>query len=84
MFTEIISSKKYWKTVAFIGIGFIIIFSIIEHLMRYGGLSLDTFIEERISEGRWIRYFISHIAGGLMYGMIMGYYFELRKRKSNR
>ncbi|TSE09958.1 hypothetical protein [Aquimarina algiphila] len=84
MFKEIISSKKYWKTVVFIGVGFIIVFSVIEHLMQYGGLSLDIFIEERISQGRWMRYFLSRVAGGLMYGMIMGYYFELRKRKSNR
>ncbi|WP_109438810.1 hypothetical protein [Aquimarina sp. AU119] len=84
MFKEIISSKKYWKTVVFIGVGFIIVFSVIEHLMQYGDLSLDIFIEERISQGRWVRYFLSRVAGGLMYGMIMGYYFELRKRKSNR
>ncbi len=84
MFVEIISSKKYWKTVTFIGIGFVIVFSVIEHLMRYKGLSLDMFMEERISEGKWVRYFLSRVTGGLMYGVIMGYYFELRKRKSNR
>jgi len=38
MFTAIISSKKYWKTVLFLGLGFIIVFSVIEHFMQYNCL----------------------------------------------
>ncbi len=84
MIADIISSKKYWITVCFIGIGFIIIFSSIEHLMQYGGIAFDSFLKEKIENGRWIRYVLSRLVGGLLYGMIMGYYFELKKRKSNR
>ncbi len=84
MFSAIISSKRYWITVLYIGLGFIVIFSIIEHFMQYGGVDMDTFIKERIENGQWIRYLLSRFAGGLLYGMIMGYYFELRKQKSNR
>ncbi len=83
MFKEILFSKKYWLTVGFIGVGFILVYSIIEHMMQYG-ISLDTFYEERIENGKWVRYLISRLVGGLLYGMIMGYYLELRKRKSNR
>lgn len=84
MLKAIISSKKYWKSVLFIGVGFIIIFSLIEHIMQYGGLAWEIFIEEKINNGRWLRYLVSRLMGGLMYGMIMAYYFELRKHKSNR
>ncbi|MDY8136496.1 hypothetical protein [Aquimarina sp. 2201CG5-10] len=84
MFTTIISSKRYWIWVFRLGIGFMIIFSIVEHFMQYGGLAYDTFIEEKINNGRWIRYVISRIAGGLIYGIILAYYFEIKKRKSNR
>ncbi len=84
MFTAIISSKKYWITVVVLALGFIVVFSIIEHIMQNGGIDLDTFLNEKINEGRWLRYFISRIAGGLAYGMIMGYYLELRKRISKR
>ncbi|MBQ4818454.1 hypothetical protein [Aquimarina sp. MMG016] len=84
MLKAIISSKKYWKSVLFIGVGFIMIFSLIEHIMQYGGLAWEIFIEEKISNGRWLRYLVSRLMGGLMYGMIMAYYFELRKHKSNR
>ncbi|WP_438710123.1 hypothetical protein ACSTS3_13075 [Aquimarina muelleri] len=52
--------------------------------MQYGVSSLDTFVEQRIYNQQWIRYVLSRLVGGLAYGMIMGYYFELRKRKSNR
>ncbi|EZH74568.1 hypothetical protein ATO12_12430 [Aquimarina atlantica] len=84
MFTSILSSKKYWSSVCFIGLGFIIIFSVIEYFMQYSSSTWSTFVEERINHQQWIRYMISRIVGGLVYGMIMGYYFELRKRKSNR
>ncbi|WP_159025467.1 hypothetical protein [Aquimarina sp. Aq78] len=84
MFTSILLSKRYWLSVFFVGFSFIIIFSVIEYFMQYSSSTWDTFIEERINHQQWIRYMISRIVGGLIYGMIMGYYFELRKRKSNR
>ncbi len=84
MFKEIIFSKKYWISVCFMGLVFILIFSVIEHIKQYKGLAIDSFIYDKINEGKWVRYFISRIVGGLMYGMIMAYYFELRKRKSKR
>lgn len=84
MLVSILSSKKYWISVCFIGIGFIIIFSVIEYFLQYGGQTWSTFIKDRIEGGRWVRFLISRIVGGLLYGMIMGYYFELRKRKSKR
>jgi len=84
MFFSIISSKKYWATVGFIGLGFVIIFSIIEHFMHFNGIAFSAFVEERVADGRWIRYVLSRLVGGLTYGMIFGYYLEFRKRKSNR
>ncbi|WP_108802012.1 hypothetical protein [Aquimarina sp. Aq107] len=84
MFKSIISSKKYWKSVFLLGLVFVVLFSVIEHLMQYGGLAFDTFIDEKINNGLWVRYITSRVIGGLTYGMILGYYFELRKRKSNR
>ncbi len=84
MLKAIISSKKYWITVCFIGLGFVIVFSVVEHIMQYGGIALDSFVEEKINNGQWIRYVVSRLIGGLVYGMIMGYYFEQKKRKTNR
>ncbi|WP_405208103.1 hypothetical protein [Aquimarina sp. LLG6339-5] len=84
MFKSIISSKRYWKSVLLLGLVFVVLFSVIEHLMQYGGLVFDTFIDEKINNGLWVRYITSRVIGGLTYGMILGYYFELRKRKSNR
>ncbi|MBP2833722.1 hypothetical protein J8281_16120 [Aquimarina sp. U1-2] len=84
MFKKVLSSKKYWMSTAYIGLGFIIIFSVIEHFMHYNGLAVASFINDKIANGNWIKYTVSRIVGGLLYGMIMAYYFELRKRKSNR
>ncbi len=84
MFVTILSSKKYWMSVSFIGIGFIFIYSIIEYFMQYSTLGWEAFITERIANQNWVRYIISRIVGGVLYGMIMAYYFELRKLKSKR
>ncbi len=84
MFKQIISSKKYWRSVLLLGVGFMIVFSIAEHLMQYGGLAYETFRAEKINNGLWVRYATSRIVGGFLYGMILGYYFELRKLKDSR
>ncbi len=84
MFKTILSSKRYWTSVLYLGLGLVLVYSIIEHIREFGGLEWDSFVNERVKNGLWIRYFVSRIIGGLLYGMIMGYYFELRKRKLNR
>lgn len=84
MFKEIIASKKYWKSTLLLGIGFVVVFSVIEHFLQYKGIAFETFKQDKIEGGRWIRFLLSRIVGGLLYGMILGYYFELRKRKEKR
>lgn len=81
MFKTIISSKKYWISVCFIGLAFIFVFSIVEHFMQYGGLVWEQFLEQKINYGQWKKYLVSRLAGGLIYGMIMAYYFQYKKRK---
>lgn len=84
MLRSILLSRKYWISAVLLGIGFIVLYSGIEHFMEYGGLALETFIKEKISNRRWIRFVLSRLVGGILYGMIMAYYFELRKRKAKR
>lgn len=84
MFTSIITSKKYWKSVLVIAAGFIVIFSIVEYFMQYGGFEFDTFVAQKIENRHWIRYVISRVVGGFLYGTIMAYYFELKKRKAKQ
>ncbi|MGY3791303.1 hypothetical protein [uncultured Aquimarina sp.] len=84
MFKTIISSKRYWITVLRLGLIAMILLGFVTHIMEYGGITSDTFMDDKINNGRWVRYLISRAVGGLAYGMIQGYYFELRKHKSNR
>jgi len=83
MFKDIVTSKKYWKTTVFLALGFIVIFTFIEFMMSYDEAGANAFLEERIHNGKWVRFLISRIVGGLLYGMIMGYYFEIKRKKSN-
>lgn len=84
MFTTILSSRSYWKSVTLLALGFILLFSLIELLMQYQGFNFKAFIADRIDGGKWVRYALSRSVGGLMYGMILGYHFESRKLKKKR
>ncbi|MFL1897109.1 hypothetical protein ACJRPK_15505 [Aquimarina sp. 2-A2] len=84
MFKTILSSRSYWKSVTLLAIGFIVLFSLIELIMQYQGFNFSAFITERINDGKWLRYALSRVIGGLMYGMILGYHFESRKLKKKR
>lgn len=83
MFVSIVKSKRYWKSVLLLALAFILIFSIIEHFIEYKRIAWDQFTEDKIENYQWIRYLISRLIGGLFYGMIMGYFFEMKKRSEN-
>ncbi len=72
MFKEIISSKEYWKSVLVTGLMFIIIFSLIMVIFQYS-FNLEEFSQQNLKDGKWMRYLISRIIGGLIYGCFMGY-----------
>lgn len=82
MIKDIFSSKRYWKWVIRLAVGFIVIFSILEHVMQFGGVDYEAFLETKIRYGQWQKYLLSRLVGGFAYGLILGYYFELKKRKS--
>ncbi len=81
MFKTIITSKKYWLSVGLLGIAFVIVYSVIVHFRDVARLGFGTFITETLGEGRWKRYLLSRIVGGLLYGAVMAYFFEMRKQK---
>jgi len=83
VFKEILLSRNYWKSVILLGLFFIVVFSIVEHFMQYGDFAWETFLNERIAQQKWVRYVLSRLVGGVIYGMLMAYFFELRKQKSN-
>ncbi|MFC5047115.1 hypothetical protein ACFSTE_11670 [Aquimarina hainanensis] len=84
MFKKVVTSRKYWLSVLYLGIAFIVVFSLIEHVSQFRGVSLSGFVETKLANGRWMRFFLSRIVGGVAYGMIMSYYFTARKIKSNK
>ncbi|MBW1294309.1 hypothetical protein [Aquimarina litoralis] len=84
MFKSILSSKRYWISVARLGVAFILLISLIEYLKYYFGNGSEAFLAVKINNGLWVRYLLSRVLGGLAYGMIQAYYFERRKHKSNQ
>lgn len=78
------SKNKYknvplWKLVIRLGIIFISILVTIKFFwnwIQFGDLS---FVKQSFENGKWIGFVISHLLGGLVYGLIVGYFLKKQK-----
>ena len=78
MFKQILSSDAYWRSVVRLGFLFVIVWSLVVHIMEYG-FDFMAFKTNIIDNGLLFRYLRSRLVGGLIYGMITSYVFQRRK-----
>ncbi|UZO82487.1 hypothetical protein NBT05_08425 [Aquimarina sp. ERC-38] len=77
----VLSKKSYWKSVLFLGLKFIVIFSILEYVFNYGWTGFKDVYTNIFAYGQWKRFILSRLVGGLLYGMILGFYFHNKQLK---
>ena len=80
-FKEIMSSKKYWKSVAILGFLFVLIYNIVMMVIDYGGLSFKEYYQDRMADGKMITFVVGQVLGMIVYGMIVSYGQFRRKEK---
>ncbi|MFD1095077.1 hypothetical protein [Salegentibacter chungangensis] len=84
-FKSIVAQKAFWKSVVYLGIGFVIIYNLVSMLFEYGGLNFDAFYQDKMANGLWIRFTIAQIISALLYGLILSYgQFRIREKKESR
>lgn len=82
-FKSIIAQKSFWRSVVFLGIGFLVVYNIINMLFSYGGFDFGSFVRDNFQGGRWLRFAIAQILSGFLYGFILSYgQFRIREKKS--
>lgn len=84
-FKSIVSKKAFWKSVVYLGIGFILIFNLVSMLFEYGSFNFAAFYQDKLADGLWVRYVIAQIFSAFVYGLILSYgQFSIREKKESR
>ncbi|MFC6858345.1 hypothetical protein [Zunongwangia atlantica] len=80
-FKEIMSSKKYWRSVVILGFLFVLIYNIVMMVIDYGGFAFKDYYQDRMADGKMITFVVGQVLGMLVYGMIVSYGQFRRKEK---
>ncbi|WP_010228920.1 hypothetical protein [Gillisia marina] len=84
-FKKVVNTKGFWKSVAGMGISFIIIYHIITMLFTFGGFDFSGYFELNLSDGRWQGFLIGSLLSGFIYGFIITFgQFSIKQKKEER
>ena len=81
-FKEMISQRAFWKSVLFLGLGFLIVYDIISMLFEYGGFHFEAYFTERTEDGKLFRFILGQLLAAFAYGFIISFgQFRGRQKK---
>ncbi|MBO2542898.1 hypothetical protein ACWBC2_01365 [Salegentibacter agarivorans] len=81
-FKEMISQKAFWKSVLFLGLGFLIVYDVVSMLFEYGGFHFEAYFTERTEDGKLFRFIVGQFLAAFVYGFIISFgQFRARKKK---
>ena len=84
-FKKTIQTKGFWKSVAGMGIAFVIVYHIITMLFAFGGFQFSEYFEFNFTEERWMRFVFGSILSGFIYGFIITFgQFSIKQKKEER
>ena len=72
-FKEMISKKAFWKSVLFLGLGFLIVYDIVSMLFEYGGFHFKAYFTERTENGKLFRFILWQFFAAFAYGFIISF-----------
>ncbi len=81
-FKKIVARGDFWKSVALLGISFLLIYNLISMLFEYGGFEIARFFEERTEDGKLFRFILGQLIAAFIYGFIFSYgQFRMKEKK---
>jgi len=84
-FKKVVSTKGFWKSVAGMGIAFIVVYHIITMLFTFEGFRFGEYLELNLSEDRWMRFILGSLLSGFLYGFIITFgQFSIKQKKEER
>jgi len=83
MFKTIISSEGYWRSVIRLAALFALVFSVVVFVGQ-AKFDWELFSKAYLSDGKWFMFLRSRLAGGVIYGLFVSYFFQRRKILESR
>lgn len=85
VFKRVVSDRKFWRLVVFQGLAFALIYQVISIFFEYGGFNFSAYFEDKLGDGRWIKYLTGTLLAAFVYGFIISYgQFQTRLKKEDR
>tara|TARA_B100001063_G_C16536284_1_gene438972 strand:+ start:357 stop:611 length:255 start_codon:yes stop_codon:yes gene_type:complete len=72
-FKTIVKQKSFWKSVFWLSLSFLVLYNVITIFFEYGSLDFNAFFEERIGEGKLIKFLIGQLLAAFLYGFILAF-----------
>ncbi|MCH8534870.1 MAG: hypothetical protein LAT51_07375 [Flavobacteriaceae bacterium] len=82
MFSKVIHTPGFLKSVASLAIAFIVIYNLVDLGIGYK-FDLSLFIEKRFASDNLLRFFVANIGSGFVYGFIVTFFKFRSKIKQN-
>lgn len=83
MFSKVIHTSGFFKSVASLAIAFIVIYNLVDLGIGYN-FDLSLFIEKRFASDNLLRFFVANIGSGFVYGFIVTFFKFRSKIKQNQ
>lgn len=83
MFSKVISTPGFWKSVSYLALAFIVIYNLVDIGMGYN-FDFNLYAENRFQTDNLPRFFIANIGSGFVYGFIVTFFKFRSKIKQNR
>ncbi len=83
MFSKIINTSGFWKSVFYLALAFIVIYNLVDIGMGYS-FDLGLYAENRFQTSNLPRFFVANIGSGFVYGFIVTFFKFRSKIKQNQ
>ncbi len=81
MFTKIVTTKGFGKSVLVLSLAFIVIYNLVDVGMKYE-FDFSLYVEDRFAKENLLRFFSANIGSGFVYGFIVSF-FKFRGKVKN-
>ncbi|GGE17274.1 hypothetical protein [Psychroflexus salis] len=73
MFSKILHSKGFLKSVLYLSIAFIVVYNLVDIGIKFN-FDISLYIEQRFAKDNLLRFFVANIGSGFVYGFIVSFF----------
>lgn len=78
MFSKILHTKGFFKSVLYLSLAFIVIYNLADIFLKFD-FDFSLYLQERFAKDNLLRFFVANIGSGFVYGFIVSF-FKFREK----